>query len=117
MRKLNLRTVLIILVSIMLLSFNNNSEKYTATWYDMHGRISASGIRMDRNKATAACNYFKLGTKLLVTNIENNKKVVVTITDRMELKENNRIDLSFKAFGKISKRTIGRIRVKIKKIK
>lgn len=106
-----------ILVSIVLLSFKNYSEKYTATWYDLHGRPTASGEIMDRNKATAACNSLPLDTKILVTNIENNRKVVVVITDRMGIKTDNRIDLSFKAFGKIADREIGKIKVKIKILK
>ena len=113
MRKLNLRVALMILVSIVLLSFKNYSENYTATWYDLHGRTTASGEIMDRNKPTAACNSLPLGTKVLVTNIENNKQVVVTITDRMGIKKSNRIDLSYRAFGIIAKRKIGRIKVLI----
>ena len=117
MRKINPRIVLMILVSIVLSSFKNYNKKCTATWYDMHGRTSASGIKMDRNKSTAAYNFLPLGTKIVVTNIENNKRVIVTITDRMGLKKTNRIDLSFKAFGQISNHTLGRIKVKIRKIK
>jgi rare lipoprotein A len=116
MRKASSKIILIILLSLVLLSFKSYNNKCTATWYDMHGKFSASGVKMNRNKPTAAYNSLPLGTKILVTNIANNKEVIVTITDRMGRRAGNRIDLSLKAFDKISSRTKGRINVKIRTI-
>jgi rare lipoprotein A (peptidoglycan hydrolase) len=83
MKNIKLRIVLLIIISLGLLSFKSPSIKCTATWYNRHGQISASGIRINKNKPTAAYNFYPFGTKILVTNIENNKKVVVTVTDRI----------------------------------
>ncbi len=82
----------------------------------MHGKKTASGVRMNRDSLTAAYNYYPIGTKLLVTNIKNNKQCIVTVNDRMGVKLDYRIDLSFKAFGLLDKHEKGKIQVVIKKI-
>ncbi len=116
MRKLK---ILLVVSSLFLFSSfrkNDINTKHIATWYDMSGRISASGVRMSRDSATAAYNAAPFGTKLLVTNLKNNKTCIVTVTDRMELKTPNHIDLSYKAFGLIEKHRTGKISVKIKRL-
>ena len=47
------------------------------------GRKTASGEKFTQTKLTAACNFYELGTKLKVTNLENDSSIIVTINDRM----------------------------------
>jgi len=51
----------------------------------------ANGQRFDRHKLSAACWWFPLGTEIRVVNLENNKSVVVTITDRGPNRRLNRV--------------------------
>jgi len=111
--------MLIVLGFIVLTSFTKTTKNtfVKATWYDMHGRISASGVRMHRDSATCAYNALPMGTKLLITNTQNNKQTVTTITDRMGDKRPMIIDLSYKTFGNIGSHKTGVITVKIEIIK
>ena len=47
------------------------------------GKKTASGEMYDKAKLTAAHKKLPMGTKVKVTNVENNKSVVVTVNDRM----------------------------------
>ena len=46
------------------------------------GKKTASGEIFDKTKLTAAHKKLAFGTKVKVTNVENNKSVVVTVNDR-----------------------------------
>ena len=114
MKKLKLSLFL----AIFLLSFTKSDiTECVATWYDMHGAKTASGVKMHRDSLTAAYNSVPLHTKLMVTNPINNKSCIVTVTDRMGNKTPNRIDLSYKAFGEIANRSQGKINVIVTKLK
>lgn len=91
------------------------SLTFEATWYNLHGNLTASGERFDRNGMTCASNKFKLGTILKVTNLRNNKSVVVKVNDRGGMKPYI-IDLSLGAFEKISELGYGRIKVNVEVI-
>lgn len=67
-----------------------------------NGRKTASGTVFSNSKLTAAHKTLDFGTQIKVTNIENNKSVVVTITDRGPFTKGLEIDLSKKAFDAIS---------------
>lgn len=88
----------------------------TATWYDLHGRTTASGSKMDRNAMTCAYNGYPLGTVLKITRIKTQEEIIVTVTDRLGDKNSKKIDLSYGAFGLLAKHTRGIMKVKIKKI-
>ena len=81
------------------------------------GRKTASGEIFDRNLMTCAMNNIKLGTYLRVTNLANNKSIVVKANDRMGTSHGNSIDLSMKAFEKIAELRTGKIWVKIEEEK
>ena len=70
-----------------------------ASWYGkpFHGRRMANGQRFDMNRLTAAHRKLPFGTKVEVTNLQNNNKVVVTITDRGPFIKNRILDVSRKA--------------------
>jgi len=77
----------------------NDIEKLfggVASWYggSFHGRRTASGSMYDMNKLTCAHKTLPFGTKLLVFNPQNGKKVEVVVTDRGPYVGKRVIDLS-----------------------
>ena len=67
-----------------------------------NGRRTASGKKFHNNNYTAAHKTLKFGTKVKVTNVANNKSVIVTITDRGPFTRNREIDMAKKPFLEIS---------------
>jgi rare lipoprotein A len=105
------------IISLSLLSFTmSDVTECVATWYDMHGAKTASGVKMHRDSLTAAYNSAPLYTKLKITNLNNGKTCIVVVTDRMGNKSPNRIDLSYKAFGEVANHNQGKIRVTVVKL-
>jgi rare lipoprotein A len=70
-----------------------------ASWYGdfFHGRPTANGEIYDMNALTAAHPTLPLPTYAAVTNLENNRTIVVRINDRGPYHEGRIIDLSHKA--------------------
>jgi rare lipoprotein A len=58
---------------------------------------TSSGTDYNPNQFTAAHRDLPLGTKVMVTNLENNQSVLVTITDRGPSRADRIIDLSLAA--------------------
>jgi rare lipoprotein A len=78
------------------------------------GKRTASGIRFDNNKYTAAHKKFPFGTKLRVTNEANGKSVTVEVTDRGPFSKVREIDLTKKAFMElVDNKNTGAVLVKI----
>lgn len=71
----------------------------TASWYgaELHGRPTVTGKRFNMNALTAASRVLPLGSYVQVTNLSNNKSVVVQINDRGPFHSNRIIDLSHAA--------------------
>lgn len=95
---------------------NNNS---IASYYAKKfiGKRTASGAKYDANALTCAHKKLQFGTKLKVTNLKNNKSVVVTVNDRGPFVKNREIDLSEKAFVILAKsKNYGLIKVKVEQI-
>ena len=67
-----------------------------ASWYGagFHGRRSASGEVYNQNALTAAHRRLPFGTRVRVTNLRNNRSVVVRINDRGPFIRGRVIDLS-----------------------
>jgi rare lipoprotein A len=59
-----------------------------------HGKRTASGKIFNKNTLVAAHLTLPFGTKLLVTNVENQKSVIVEIIDRGPYIEGRMLDLS-----------------------
>ena len=76
-----------------------------ASYYSdkLKGRKTASGQVFNNFKYTAAHKTLKFGTKVKVTNIVNDKSVIVTINDRGPFTKGREIDLTKKAFMEIAK--------------
>jgi len=93
----------------------NVAEQGKASFYadKYHGRTTANGERFSQQAATAAHLRLPFGTKVKVTNIANNKSVVVRINDRGPYIWGRIIDLSKAMFKKIADPKVGVIDVKV----
>lgn len=74
-----------------------------ASWYGKpyHGRRTASGQIYNMYQMTAAHPSLPFGTRVLVTNLDNGRSVVVTINDRGPFVRGRIIDVSRKAAGQL----------------
>ncbi|MFH1874849.1 MAG: septal ring lytic transglycosylase RlpA family protein [Pseudomonadota bacterium] len=94
-------------------------ETYSATgqasWYGpgFSGRKTASGERFRPSALTAAHRSLPFGTMVEVTNLANNRTVVVRINDRGPYAKNRIIDLSQRAAQKIGMIKSGTAKVKL----
>ena len=87
---------------------------YYAT--DFHGKLTSNGETFDMNALTAAHRTFPFGTKIRVTNLENNLSVMVRVNDRGPFIEGRMIDLSLGAAKEINLVKTGTARVKLEVI-
>lgn len=87
-----------------------------ASWYGRHhhGKRTASGEIYDMNKLTAAHRTLPLGTRVLVTNLENGRSVEVRVNDRGPFARSRVIDLSYAAARRLGAVGAGVIRVGLK---
>src|SRR5690606_7267624 len=71
----------------------------TASWYGSkhHGRKTASGERFNQHALTAAHRKLPFGSRVKVTNLANQRAVVVRINDRGPFSRGRLIDVSRKA--------------------
>jgi rare lipoprotein A (peptidoglycan hydrolase) len=92
-----------------------HKEVGEASWYGpgFQGQETANGETFNQNDMTAAHPSLPMGTKAKVTNLENGKKVQVTINDRGPFAENRVIDLSRAAAKKLDMVGDGTTKVKI----
>ena len=79
------------------------SELGLASWYgeEFQGSPTASGEVFDMNGLTAAHRSLPLGTKLKVTNLRNNRSLVVKVNDRGPFIQSRFLDLSMAAAKKL----------------
>lgn len=96
-------------------SSKDYQAKGLASWYgkQFHHRYTSSGERFNMYKLTAAHKTLPLSTKLLVTNLNNGRKVVVKVNDRGPFVGNRLIDLSYGAARKLGMVARGIAQVKI----
>jgi rare lipoprotein A len=94
---------------------SNTGKKGVATYYAARykGRRTSSGERYNPAKLTAAHNDLPLGTKVKVTNLENDCEVIVTINDRCKKRKTRLIDLSRTAAKELGFLRQGKARVLI----
>jgi len=86
-----------------------------ASWYgpNFHGKLTANGEVYNMYAYTAANKTLPLGTVVEVTNLNNNKSVVVRVNDRGPFVKERIIDLSYAAGKKIGIDKTGTAPVKI----
>lgn len=89
-----------------------------ASWYggSFHGRRTASGDIYNMHKLTCAHKTLPFGTKLLIFNPHNGRKVEVVVTDRGPYIGKRVIDLSKAAADKLNISGIGQVICFISKI-
>lgn len=75
------------------------SQTGIASWYGpgFHGKPTASGVVYNQHDLTAAHQTLPLGTRVLVTNLENGRSIEVLINDRGPFAKGRIIDLSYAA--------------------
>lgn len=88
-----------------------------ASWYGkqngFHGKKTANGDVYNKNTLCAAHKTLQLPSLVKVTNLDNNKSVVVMINDRGPYSKNRIIDLSEKAAEIIDMKRKGIAKVKV----
>lgn len=77
------------------------------------GRKTSDGSSYNSSKYTAACNVLPLGTWVKVTNLQNNRSVIVQINDHLHHRNKRLIDLSKSAAQKLRFISRGITRVKV----
>jgi len=87
----------------------------TASYYadKFNGRETANGEIYDSKKMTAACNQLPLGTWIRVTNLSNQRSVIVKTNDRMHARMTRIVDLSRAAAEKLGYIGKGLTRVRV----
>ncbi len=90
-------------------------ERGIASWYGtkFHGRLTSSREPYDMYEMTAAHKTLPLPTYVRVTNLENERSVVVRVNDRGPFHERRIIDLSYTAAIKLGVHLKGTARVEV----
>lgn len=85
------------------------------SWYGekYHGRTTANGERYDMYAMTAAHKTLPFGTIVKVTNLKNNRSVIVRINDRGPFIKGRIIDLSYMAAKKLGYINDGVVKLKL----
>lgn len=80
-------------------SIGGVSQTGIASWYGpgFHGKATASGDIYNQNDFTAAHQTLPLGSRVMVTNLENGRSAEVLINDRGPFAKGRIIDLSYSA--------------------
>ncbi len=115
-RKINLLALFILLISSSVSA--QVAETGNASFYadKYEGELTASGQVFSQSKLTAAHRTLPFGTKVRVTNLENQKSVEVVINDRGPFTASRIIDVSKSAAQKLDFISQGKTKVKIEVI-
>ncbi len=81
--------------------------------HKFNGRKTANGNTYNSLKYTAACNVLPLGIWVKVTNIKNDRSIIVYINDRLHPKNKRLIDLSKTGAEKLGYVSSGITKVKV----
>lgn len=99
-------------------SAKNYKEKGLASWYGrkFHRKRTSSGERYNMYELTAAHKTLPLSSRVLVTNLNNGRHVVVKVNDRGPFVSNRIIDLSYAAAKKLGMVGRGLANVEVKSL-
>jgi rare lipoprotein A len=99
-------------------SSRNYDQIGVASWYgtQFHHHSTSSGERYNMLAMTAAHKTLPLPTYVEVTNLQNNRKIIVKVNDRGPFEANRLIDLSYVAAKKLGMLGHGTTRVRVKAI-
>ena len=78
-----------------------------------HGKLTSNGETFNMNDVTAAHRTFPFGTRIKVTNLDNQKTVVVRVNDRGPYVDGRIIDLSLGAAKEVGLVQSGTARVRL----
>lgn len=122
----------IIYLFIVILTVNTTNITH-ASWYGdkFHGKVTANGETYNQYDLTTASPSLPFNTIIKITNIDNNKSVIVRVNDRgpYQMYKNGKVvrplkphpkrkfDLSRKAFSKIANINKGIIKIKYEILK
>ncbi|MNF57150.1 RlpA-like protein precursor [compost metagenome] len=97
---------------------NGYDEKGVASYYGAkhQGKRTASGERFNQYALTAAHRKLPFGTRVKVTNLKNDKTVVVRINDRGPHTRGRLIDLSREAAEELGMLRSGTARVRVQSL-
>ncbi|MDY0198557.1 MAG: septal ring lytic transglycosylase RlpA family protein [Tenuifilaceae bacterium] len=111
-------SVCLILFSPFVFAQSGYVQEGKASFYadKFEGRTTASGERYSHSKSTCAHLSLPFGTLVRVTNLSNNKTVIVRVNDRGPFVPNRIIDLSHSAAAKLDFTKSGIADVKIEVI-
>ena len=81
----------------------NYDEKGIASWYGpkFHGKPTANGEMFNQYKLTAAHKTLPIPSAVKVTNLKNNKSIIIRINDRGPFVNDRIIDLSYQSAKKL----------------
>ncbi len=90
-------------------------ETGKASWYGLkfQGRATATGEPYDMNELTCAHRSAPLGSWLRVTNLRNQRSVLVRVNDRGPMVGDRIVDLSYAAARAVGLTGIGRVRLEV----
>ena len=95
----------------------NYDEKGIASWYGpkFHGKLTANGEIFNQYKLTAAHKTLPIPSAVKVTNLKNNKSLILRVNDRGPFVNDRIIDLSYESAKKLNllKSGTGFVRVQI----
>ena len=121
-----MRLLLIAITSLLLSACASQSQidpqgyraEGQASYYGArhHGNKTASGERFDQNALTAAHRSLPFGSRVQVTNLRNDKTVVVRINDRGPYAKKRIIDLSQKAAEQLDMLRDGVVPVRVEQL-
>ena len=91
------------------------SERGIASWYGekFHGHKTSNGEVFDMYQVSAAHKSLPIPSFLWVTNLDNNRSIIVRVNDRGPFHGNRIIDLSYAAALKLGYADIGTARVQL----
>jgi len=94
------------------------AEEGVASYYGArhHGLRTASGERFDQNALTAAHRTLPFGSQVRVTNLTNDRTVIVRVNDRGPHARSRIIDLSRGAAQRLGMTDDGTARVRIQRL-
>lgn len=113
-----MKRLILLFAMLLCLSFTvDNITQVSFYGKKFHGKTTASGEKFNMYANTAAHKTLPFGTKVEVTNLNNDKSVIVKINDRGPYIKGRKFDLSRGAFEQIAKVERGVIRIQYKIIK
>ena len=113
---MRLNFILLLVVIFFISACGYTTRKGYASYYSDYyeGRTTANGEIFRHNKETAAHKNLPFGTRVEVTNLKNNKSVIVRVNDRGPFVKGRIIDLTKTAAKEIGMLDDGVSKVKIR---